>query len=99
RGNGSQGHSGRFLGLWSEHRERKADDPSFEPARPVQAAFVKQPYDVVAPQTLVTDPAARAVTELFNLAYEALLQVLTRFFTHTDEADPQLETLVGSAFE
>jgi hypothetical protein len=36
--------------------------------------------------------------ELFNLAYEALLQLLTRFFTHTDETDPQLEALLGSAF-
>jgi hypothetical protein len=97
RGDWHTAHYGRFLDMWSEYRELKAADPSFEPARSVRAAFVKQPYDVVAPQTLMTDPTTLAVAELFNLAYEALLQVLTRFFTHTDETDPQLETLVGSA--
>jgi hypothetical protein len=99
RGNWREAHYGRFLDMWNELRELKAADPSFEPARAVKAAFVKQPYDVVEPQTLVTDPAARSVAELFNLAYEALLQALTRFFTHTDETDPQLEALVGSAFD
>jgi hypothetical protein len=98
RGDWRKAHYGRFLDIWTEYCELQAADASFEPARPVQAAFVKQPYDVVAPQTLVTDPAARAVAELFNLAYEALLQVLTRYFTHTDETDAQLEVLVDSAF-
>jgi hypothetical protein len=97
RGDWHAAHYGRFLDVWSEYRDLKAADSSFEPARSVQAAFVKQPYDIVSPQTLVTDPATRAVAELFNLAYEALLQALTRFFTHTDETDPQLETLVGAA--
>jgi len=98
RGDWHEAHYGRFLDMWTELRELTADDPSFEPARAVKAAFVRQPYDVVEPQMLVTDPAARAVAELFNVAYEALLQVLTRFFTHTDETDAQLEVLVGSAF-
>jgi hypothetical protein len=97
RGDWQAAHYGRFLDMWSEYRELKAVDPSFEPARPVQAACLRQPYDVDAPQTLVTDPAARAVAELFNLAYEAVLQTLTRLFTHTDESDAQLQTLAGSA--
>jgi hypothetical protein len=97
RGDWHAAHYGRFLDVWSEYLDLKAADPSFEPARPVQPAFVKQPYDVVAPQTLVTDVATRAVAELFNLAYEAVLQTLTRLFTHTDETDAQLETLAGSA--
>jgi hypothetical protein len=97
RGDWHAAHYGRFLDVWSEYRDLKTADPSFEPARPVQAAFVKQPFDVVAPQTLVTDPAARSVAELFNLAYEAVLQTLTRLFTHTDETETQLETLAGSA--
>jgi hypothetical protein len=98
RGDWHEAHYGRFLDMWSELRELTVADPTFVPGRDVKAAFVRQPYDVVEPQTLVTDPAARAVAELFNLAYEALLQVLTRFFTHTDETDEQLEVLVGSAF-
>jgi hypothetical protein len=99
RGNWREAHYGRFLDVWSEHRELKAADPAFEAARPVLAAFVQQPYDLAAPQTIITDPAARAVGELFNLAYEALLQVLTRFFTHTDETGEQLDALIGSAFD
>jgi Ferritin-like len=98
RGNWQQAHYGRFLDMWSEFLELKAADPSFEPARRVKAAFIRQPYDVAEPQTLVTDPAARAVAELFNLAYEALLQLLTRFFTHTDETEAHCEALVGCAF-
>jgi len=97
RGNWQSAHYGRFLDVWSEYAELRAADPSFAPARPVQAAFVRQPYDVDAPQSLVTDPAAHAVAELFNLAYEAVLQTLTRLFTHTDESEAQLQTLAGSA--
>jgi hypothetical protein len=97
RGDWQVAHYGRFLDVLSEYRSLKGADPSFEPARPVQAAFVNQPYDVSDPQVLVTDPATRAVAELFNIAYEAVLQALTRFFTHTNETDPQLETLFGAA--
>ena len=97
RGDWRSAHYGRFLDIWSEFHELQAADPTFDPARPVQAAFVKQPYDVVAAQTLVTNPAARAVAELFNLGYEAILQTLTRLFTHTDETDDQLKTLAGAA--
>jgi hypothetical protein len=97
RGDWHAAHYGRFLDVWSEYRELKTADPSFEPARPVLAAFVQQPYDVVAPQPLVTDRPARAVAELVNLTYEAILQLLTRLFTHTDETEAQLETLAGSA--
>jgi hypothetical protein len=61
-------------------------------------AFTQQPYDIdeAAPQP--TDPLTRQVAELFNLGYEVLLQVLTRFFTHTDETDEQLDALVHAAF-
>jgi hypothetical protein len=97
RGDWHSAHYGRFLEIWSEFHDLQAADPTFDPARPVQVAFVKQPYDVVAPQTLVTDPTARAVAELFNLAYEAVLQTLTRLFTHTDETDDQLKALAGAA--
>jgi Ferritin-like len=97
RGDWQAAHYGRFLSVWSDYRELRAADPSFEPARPVRAAFVRQPYDVDAPQTLVTDPASRGVAELFNLAYEAVLQTLTRLFTHTDESEEQLQVLAGAA--
>jgi Ferritin-like len=98
RGDWQPAHYGRFLGIWEEYRRLREQDPDFEPARPVIPAFTRQPFDVTEPQPLLTDPATRGVAELFNLGYEVLLQVLTRFFTHTDETDEQLGTLVQAAF-
>ncbi len=98
RGDWKPAHYGRFLGIWEEYRQLREQDPSFEPARPVIPAFTRQPFDIAEPQPLLTEPAARTVAELFNLGYEALLQLLTRFFTHTDETDEQLGALTESAF-
>src|SRR5690348_2577912 len=97
RGDWQPAHYGRFLGIWEEYRRLREQDPRFEPARPVIPAFTRQPFDIAEPQPLLTDPATRGVAELFNLGYEVLLQVLTRFFTHTDETDEQLDALVQAA--
>jgi len=99
RGDWQSAHYGRFLGIWDEYSRLREQDPSFDPARPVIPAFTRQPFDIPEPQPLLTEPAARTVAELFNLGYETLLQLLTRFFTHTDETDEQLGALTGSAFE
>jgi len=98
RGDWQPAHYGRFLGIWEEYRRLREQDPRFEPARPVMPAFTRQPFDIAEPQPLLTDQATRGVAELFNMGYEVLLQVLTRFFTHTDETDEQLGTLVQAAF-
>jgi hypothetical protein len=63
----------------------------------VLAAFLRQPFDIPTPRPVVTDPQARRVAELAGLAYELTLHVLLRFFTHTDETDSQLGTLVDAA--
>jgi hypothetical protein len=97
RGDWRPAHYGRFFGIWSEYRKLREQDPSFEPARPVMPAFTQQPFDIVQPQPQPADPVTREVAELFNLGYEVLLQVLTRFFTHTDETDEQLDALVRAA--
>jgi len=97
RGDWRPAHYGRFFGIWNEYQKLRAQDPSFEPARPVTPAFTQQPYDIDEPQPQPTEPLTRQVAELFNLGYEVLLQVLTRFFTHTDETDEQLDALVHAA--
>jgi Ferritin-like len=97
RGDWRPAHYGRFLGIWEEYQQLREQDPFFEPARPVLPAFTQQPYDIAQPQPQPTDPITREVAELFNLSYEVLLQVLTRFFTHTDETDEQLDALVHAA--
>jgi len=98
RGDWRPAHYGRFFGIWNEYQELREQNPSFEPARPVMPAFTQQPYDIDEAVTQPTEPLTRQVAELFNLGYEVLLQVLTRFFTHTDETDEQLDALVQAAF-
>ena len=98
RGDWRPAHYGRFLGIWEEYAKITEADPAFEPAFPVIPAFTRQPYDITEPQPLLTDPLTRSIAEVFNLGYEVLLQALNRFFTHTDETEAQLQTLVGAAF-
>jgi Ferritin-like len=99
RGDWQPAHYGRFFAMWNEYQQLREQDPSFEPARPVIPVFTQQPFDIDQPQPRPTEPVTREVAELFNLAYEVLLQVLTRFFTHTDETDEQLDALVQAAFD
>jgi hypothetical protein len=92
-------HYGRFLGIWEEYHELRRRDPSFEPARPVLPAYTRQPFDITDPVPVITDPLTHAVAEVAALAYELVLHLLTRFFTHTDETEEQLGTLIGSAID
>jgi hypothetical protein len=98
RGDWQAAHYGRFLGIWDEYSQLAMADPTFQPSRPVLTAFTQQPFDLTVEQPVISDPATRQVARLFALGYEALLQVLTRFFTHTDETDDQLGLLTGAAF-
>jgi Ferritin-like len=102
QGEGAQGdwksaHYGRFLSVRQDFDALRQADPTFEPVRPVLAAYLRQPFDIPTPRPVITDPQARQVAELAGLAYELTLLVLLRFFTHTDETDAQLDTLVGAA--
>lgn len=99
RGDWRPAHYGRFLGIWEEYHAARDRDPSFEPARPVLPAFTRQPFDIPAAQPVITDPATRHIGELAGLAYEMVLHVLLRFFTHTDETDDQLAILVDAAVD
>jgi hypothetical protein len=99
RGDWQDAHYGRFLRIWEEYHALREADSTFEPARPVVAAFTRQPFDLKDPVTVITNPEARRVAEIATIAYEVLLHLLTRFFTHTDETDEQLELLIGAAFD
>ena len=92
RGEWRDAHFGRLLGILDEYLELKRADPDFEPARPVVAANVRpQPTGVVVP--LITDPGTARAMDLLNVGYEVLLQLLSRYFAHTDESPEQLEVL------
>jgi hypothetical protein len=99
RGHWEDAHYGRFLRIWDEYHALRNADPTFEPARPVVAAFTRQPFDLKDPVTVITNPEAHRVAEITTIAYEVVLHLLTRFFTHTDETDEQLGLLIGAAFE
>ena len=92
RGEWRDAHFGRLLGVLDDFLEFKRADPAFEPARPVVLANVRpQSTGVVA--ALVTDPGTTRCMDLLNVAYEVLLQLLSRYFAHTDESPEQLEVL------
>jgi ferritin-like protein len=99
RGDWRDAHYGRFLQIWDEYHTMCAQDPTFEPARPVLAAYTRQPFDIPTELPLITDPLTHRVAELATGAYELVLQLLTRFFTHTDESDHQLQLLIGTSME
>jgi hypothetical protein len=63
----------------------------------VLPVYTRQPFGIAAPQPIVTDPLTHQVAELAVMAYELVLQLLNRFFTHTDETEQQLSTLIGAA--
>ena len=90
-------HYGRFLAMWREYHDRRQRDPSFQPARPVLPGYTRQPLGIAAPQPVITDPLTHQVAELAAIAYELVLQLLNRFFTHTDETEQQLSVLIGAA--
>jgi hypothetical protein len=97
RGDWREAHYGRFLRVLEEYQELKRLDPSFEPARPVVPAVVRQPAEVDERLPLIDDPHTARVVDAFNVAYEVVLCTLTRFFTHTDETDEQLDILADVA--
>ncbi|MFL6075794.1 MAG: ferritin-like domain-containing protein [Mycobacteriales bacterium] len=97
RGDWRQAHYGRFLGIWDEYHRLREADPGFDPARPVLPAYTRQPFDLATPVPVVTDPLTHQVAELAGVAYECVLHVLLRYFTHTDETDEQLGTLIKTA--
>jgi len=46
---------------------------------------------------LIEDRLTASCTDLFNVAYEVLLQLLHRYFAHTEESDAELGTLADVA--
>lgn len=96
RGEWKGAHFGRLIAILDEYLEMKAADPAFEPARPVLAACVREREDGLA-VPIVSDPFANRVTDLLNAVYELLLQLLARYFAHTEETEEQLATLADVA--
>jgi hypothetical protein len=74
----------------------QAADPKFEPARPVDPAYVRLPPDVEA-GILIEDRRTARVQDLNNAVYEVTLQVMSRYYVHHGETDAELDTLAKTA--
>jgi Ferritin-like len=96
RGAWRNAHFGRLVAIFDEFEDLRDADPSFEPARPVLAAIVREREDGLA-VPLITDHFTNRVADLLNAVYEVLLQVLSRYFAHTTESADQLAILADVA--
>ena len=96
RGHWRNAHFGQFVNILDEYLDLTKADPAFDAVRPVIAANVRPPErDVAVP--LITDPLTARVADLFNVAYEILLQIFERYFAHTEETDAQLKILADAS--
>jgi hypothetical protein len=96
RGHWETAHFGQFVGILEEYRGMIAANPAFDPVRPVMFAKVRRgEHDDSSP--LIGDRLTAGCTDLFNVGYEVLVQILERYFAHTEETDEQLATLGRAA--
>lgn len=98
RGHWKKAHFGKFYEVLNEYLELKRDDPGFEPARPAIPACARPPADM-RKVAKITDPFTAGVSDLFGASYEFTLELLCRFFMHTDTTGTELRALSESAFE
>jgi hypothetical protein len=92
RGDWREAHFGRLVTILDEFFDLRDADPGFEPSRPVLAACVREREDGV-PVPIITDPFTSRCVDLMNAVYEMILQLLARYFAHTDETDDHLGVL------
>jgi hypothetical protein len=96
RGHWEHAHFGQFVQILGEYLQMTTANPDFQPARPVIFAAIRLcERDESVPR--VGDRVTSRCGDLFNVSYEILLQMLERFFAHTEETDAQLTTLANAA--
>jgi CDGSH-type Zn-finger protein/truncated hemoglobin YjbI len=96
RGRWQDAHFGQFVDILDEYMRLTEANPAFDPVRPAVPVNVR-PSERDLDIALVTDPVTRRVMDMFNVCYEVLLQLLQRFFAHTEETDAQLKTLADAS--
>jgi hypothetical protein len=85
-GRRAESHYGRFCRMWKTYRAAP-----FEASRPVVRNPRTRASRGGAPgrETLIREPVALAVAELFNGVYGLMLQMLTQFFSNAGESPAQ----------
>jgi hypothetical protein len=96
-GSSETSHFARFSRVLDELVAIRGDDPSFDPAHPVTAAMVRPFQGGEMPGPQITDPTTAAVSDLFNVVYDLLLQMLCRYFAFGHETSEQQAALADVA--
>ena len=96
RGEWRSAHFGRLVAVLEEFLDLRDQDAGFEPSRPVLPACVREREDGL-PMPLISEPFTNRSVDLLNAVYEVILQLLARYFAHTDETDDQLGVLAEVA--
>jgi len=68
----------------------------FEPVRKIAENPMTRFYDDTSGGTLILDETTHTAADIFNVSYDTMLQMLLRFFAHTDESSDELELLSRS---
>jgi hypothetical protein len=97
RGDWKMSHFGRLLGVLDEFIIARDANPEIEFARPVVRAHVR-PVETGVSVPLIAEHFTVRAMDLLNAVYEVALQVLARYFNHTEESDEQLAVLADVAF-
>lgn len=90
-------HFHRFQDVLDEYLGLRTQDPSFRPAHPVTAAVVRAVEGEPLSGPLITDPTTAAVSDLFNVVNDLILQMICRYFAFGHETKEQLGVLAHAA--
>jgi hypothetical protein len=90
-------HFGRLREVLDEYLAMQEADPSFTPAHPVTAAEVRPVDGQPLYGPLITDPTTAAVSDLFNVVNDLVLQMVCRHFAFGHETREQLGALADAA--
>jgi hypothetical protein len=83
RGHWEHAHFGQFVQILDEYRQLTTANPDLQPTRPVIFATVRTcEHDESVPR--ISDRLTSCCGDLLNVSYEILLQLLERFFAHTE---------------
>ncbi len=96
RGDWSKAHYGRLLAVLEEYLAVRTANPAFDPAHPVTAAGVRG-VEGVEPEVYITDPNTAAVSDLCNVIYDLLLQLIVRYFAFGEESEEELGVLADAS--
>lgn len=77
----------------AEIERSRAMGLAFAPSRPVVPNPITRHHRDAVGGSVIVDPTTHRVAEVFNVAYEALLHTLMRFFAHEDETEEELRRL------